>query len=229
MNAAHAGEGIEQGAPAWMAAGVCHEILLRTLPSLRHDMAGQLSVARMDLALLKRWLAKGTLSADDGAAAERVQRIDQQFVALLQALQALQAWGQEEPVDTPAVSEWLDACLGWVRPVLMLAKVTVERGADPALPFAPVSQSAFKYLCLGAVWGMVDQHGPSLAQVMVTLEAPGTLCIAATRHPVDAPAGVDRAPQPTWARLDESALRAVARQAGWQLTVQPSCWRLSWA
>ena len=35
----------------WMAAGVRHEILMRVLPTLRHDLLGPISVARMELAV----------------------------------------------------------------------------------------------------------------------------------------------------------------------------------
>lgn len=221
------------GVAAWAAAGVCQEVLLRTLPSLRHDMAGLLSVARMDLALLKRWMAKlATQGADDVAgAAERVHRVDQQFVALLQSLQALQAWGAEEVSDTPSADELLEACLGWIRPVLMLGKVSVDRGsaAPDRPPLAPVSPSAFKYLCLGALWYGVDRHAPALAGMTVTLLPPGGLRVDIALSRDGAAVEAARMPQPVWGRLDEAGLRAVAQHMGWRLEVEPTGLMLWWA
>lgn len=215
----------------WVVAGVCHEILLRTLPSLRHDMAGILSVARMDLALLKRWMAKlATQPLDDAAgAAERVQRIDHQFGALLRALQALQAWGDEAVADSPSADELLDACLAWVRPVLMLAKVTTERTPrrDGAMPL-PVSPSAFKYLCLGAVWYWVDTR-PALSGLTMDLQAPGCLQVQTRDHPAGPPSGAGRAPAPVLHPIDEPALSALAHRVGWRLDVTPSSLTLQWA
>lgn len=218
---------------AWVSAGVCHEVLLRTLPSLRHDMAGILSVARMDLALLKRWVGKlvAAQGGDDAAVAgERVQRVDQQFSTLLQSLQALQAWGAEEVSDTPDAHDLLDACLGWIRPVLMLAKVSTERvpRREAAAPLAPVSPSAFKYLCLAALWYWVDSR-PALARLTVDLAAPGEISVAIEEHPGGAPVNAGRAPQPVLARIDEAALAAVAHQMGWRLEVAASRLTLRWA
>ncbi len=215
----------------WKAAGVCQEILLRTLPSLRHDMAGILSVARMDLALLKRGVAKvGQAGGDAPAvAAERLQRVDQQFGTLLQALQALQAWGDEPVADQPSADELLEACLDWVRPVLMLAKIAVERGAaEPAPGLAPVSPSTFKYLCLGAVWYWVDST-PLLSGLTLTLEAPGVLVVQAGEHRDRTSPDTRRTPKPVLAPVDEDALAAVAAQRGWRLEVEPSVLRLYWA
>lgn len=215
----------------WVAAGVCHEILLRTLPSLRHDLAGILSVARMDLALLKRWVAKlGSDGAEDPAStAERLQRVDQQFGTLLQALQGLQAWGDEEVAPTPTADELLDACLGWVRPVLMLAKIAAER-SEPAVAatMAPVSPSTFKYLCLGAVWYWVDNR-PALSGLVLSLQAPGVLVVRAVEHPGGAQPDPGRAPKPVLAPVDQDALAAVAARGGWQLNVGTSALQLRWA
>jgi hypothetical protein len=216
---------------AWVAAGVCHEVLLRTLPSLRHDMAGTLSVARMDLALLKRWMAKLTvlMSLDDAAgAAERVQRVDQQFGTLLQGLQALQAWGDEAVASVPCADDLLDHCLAWVRPVLMLAKVATERGDRAGEGLSPVSPSAFKYLCLGAVWYWVDNR-PALAGVTLDLQTPGCLRVHAVDHPQGPPVGAGRAPQPVLHPIDAPALAAMARHMGWSLDVAPACLTLRWA
>jgi hypothetical protein len=215
----------------WIAAGVCHEILLRTLPSLRHDMAGILSVARMDLALLKRWMAKlSTQPLDDvGAAAERLQRVDEQFATLLRALQALQGWGNEEAGATPSADDLLEACLAWVRPVLMLAKVGTERTPrrDGATPL-PVSPSAFKYLCLGAVWYWVDTR-PALAGLTMDLQAPGCLRVQATDHPGGPLTSAGRAPEPVTQPIDAAALTAVAQHVGWTLDLAQSSLTLRWA
>lgn len=215
----------------WVAAGVCHEILLRTLPSLRHDLAGILSVARMDLALLKRWVAKIGHGGPEEAAstAGRLQRVDQQFGTLLQALQGLQAWGDEEVAPTPTADELLDACLGWVRPVLMLAKIAAERTPrDDAAAMAPVSPSTFKYLCLGAVWYWVDNR-PALSGLTLSLQAPGVLMVRAVEHSDGPQPDAGRAPKPVLAPVDQGALAAVAASGGWQLTMEPSALRLRWA
>lgn len=215
----------------WIAAGVCHEILLRTLPSLRHDMAGILSVARMDLALLKRGMAKlSTQSHDDASgAAERLQRVDEQFGALLRSLQALQGWGSEEVAATPSAEDLLEACLAWVRPVLMLAKVSTEC-APPrdGAALLPVSPSAFKYLCLGAVWYWVDTR-PALARLTMDLQAPGCLRVQAIDHLGGPLTGAGRAPEPVAQPIDASALAAVAQHVGWTLDLAQSSLTLRWA
>lgn len=218
---------------AWAAAGVCHEVLLRTLPSLRHDMAGILSVARMDLALLKRWLARlpDAGMAELPATGERLQRVDQQFATLLKALHALQGWGDEPVGGAPAAEDLLAACLGWVRPVLSLAKVTLEcrlPAAEGGLPCAPVSPSAFRYLCLGALWYWVDQC-PALNSITVALCAPGALEVEAGLHPEGRQETASGVLPPVLGRIDAAALQAVACREGWRLQVSASRLSLHWA
>ena len=58
----------------WMAAGVRHEILMRVLPTLRHDLLGPISVARMELAVMRRRLERADLAPQDAARASPCAR-----------------------------------------------------------------------------------------------------------------------------------------------------------
>ncbi len=107
----------------WQGAGVRHEIFMRILPALRHDMAGPLSVARMGNAMLKRYLAADPV--DMAAAQRRLEQNDAQLHDLLNAIRSLSRWdlGGSERQDAAAL---VSAALQLARPLLDLDGIQLE-------------------------------------------------------------------------------------------------------
>ena len=77
-------------ARSWIAAGVRHELLMRALPALRHDMAAPVSLIRMSLLMLRRQVAASP--PDPAACEQRVAQVDEQVGSLVQSVRALRDW-----------------------------------------------------------------------------------------------------------------------------------------
>ncbi len=114
----------------WIAAGVRHEVLLRSLPSLRHDMAAPVSVLRMAILLLKRQLAAASIDAE--ACAHRITVLDQQMGGLVEAIRLLRGWetsaasGTDAARDTITRPALVAKCVALLRPVFDLRGVSIS-------------------------------------------------------------------------------------------------------
>ena len=115
----------------WIAAGVRHEVLLRTLPSLRHDMAAPVSVLRMATLLLKRQLAATPIDA--AACLDRLAVLDRQLGALIDGIRLLRGWetGADAQLETVGRVLLVSKCVALLRPVFDLRGVSLV--LDPAL------------------------------------------------------------------------------------------------
>ncbi|MFO1277238.1 MAG: hypothetical protein U1F21_14790 [Sphaerotilus natans] len=219
----------------WMAAGVRHEILMRVLPTLRHDLLGPISVARMELAVMRRRLERADLAPQDGL--RRVQQLDAHLVDLTRGLRELRRW---DPLDTermPAGSI-VRLALALMEQPLRLAGLEVgmeagcEAGQGPELPLAPLLLGTLALLCHA-------QDGLSPGQRLRLHLAAGpegeapVLTVRTERQSEtgSAPAvtlmpGLPDLPVPVRARLDAEAVRHLAASLGLHAVLDDEPWRL---
>lgn len=85
---------------AWEIAGIQHELFLRVLPGLRHELVGPISVSRMGISVLKRTLEKG--EADQAALQQQVLRMDEQLQQSVLGVRALRLWDEDSNMTASA-------------------------------------------------------------------------------------------------------------------------------
>ena len=158
---------------AWLGAGVRHELFMRVLPALRHDMAGPLSVARMGNAVLKRYLAATPI--DPTICLKRMEQTDEQLNELLVSIRTLARWDVES-ADRVSPSPALFATLHLARPMLDLNGVVLDTSEIEAPASWPSVQPARAlFMVLGALSYLQDTAaGPS----RITLSSEGDLLTA---------------------------------------------------
>jgi len=216
----------------WVASGVRHEVLLRALPSLRHDMAAPVSILRMATLLLKRQLA--ATPVDVAACAQRVTVLDQQMSELIDGIRLLRGW--ETSVE-PGVETTLDAitrpalvakCLSLLRPVFDLRGVTIH--LDPLLEDlvaatgAPSETAwpngfALRYLLLGSLCYLHDAH-TDMGAVHIAPDGVEGLQLCPVPLAADAsPPVVDLAPSDRRLEIDAAAFQCMADELGYRVDI----------
>lgn len=173
-------------ARSWIAAGVRHELLMRAMPGLRHDMASPVSLIRMSLLMLRRQVAA---SPPDAAACEqRVAQVDEQLGMLIASMRALRDWelgADEEGVTRAGL---VRQCTGLMRAAFDLNGIALE--LDPAFDAeeggAPTwrGAAALRYLLLGALCHLHDSV-PELGLVRVAPEGEAGVSVRAESRPPD--------------------------------------------
>ena len=231
-------------ARSWIAAGVRHELLMRAMPAVRHDLAAPLSLMRMQLLMLRRH-AQADVPAPPEALAPRVAQLEAQVGELSQGLRGLREW------EWPAVAGG-GAPTGLTRPALVAQAVSLMRAAfelsgialqvAPAL--APLEEGAdagpsppptwpdavgLRYLLLGALCHLHDAHEALEAGGHIEL-APiddWGVCLRAVARPA-APATGEAAPAafaphraPRHLAIDAASLQALAEDLGHAVTLAP--------
>ncbi|MFM2346297.1 MAG: hypothetical protein RL654_1050 [Pseudomonadota bacterium] len=218
----------------WVAFGVRHEILLRVLPTLRHDLLGPISVARMELAVMRRRLERVDLAPQDGL--RRVQQLDAHLVDLARGLRELRRW---DPLDTERMSAGgiVRLALALMEQPLRLAGLGVqvegceaESGAE--WPLAPLLLGTLALLChaqdhLMPGQGLrlhLDAPPEGEASVLtVHIEAlPGIVPESATSL---TPAGTEMRP-PARVGIDAEAVRHLAASLGLHAVLDALPWQL---
>lgn len=205
---------------SWMAAGVRHELLMRVLPSVRHDMAGPLSVARMGNTVLRRYLSADPFDADKSL--KRLDQTDEQFNQLLAAIRSLSRWDTENGDRLDA-----DAALaaGWAigRPVLDLHGLVLEV-PDVAAPagWPPMHPGRALYGVLAALSYLQDTaNGPAAISVHVEGDA---VLLQATPRGEALPE--DQRPAARPLRIDAALLACLAQDLEWPMVVTEGSVRL---
>ncbi len=209
------------GARSWIAAGVRHELLIRALPALRHDMSAPVSVMRMGLLMLKRQVAAPTLDA--AACQERVALIDSQIAELVAAVRSLRDWElatDDDGISRPAL---VQQCTALMRAAFDLQNIrlevddalTTEGGDDGETRWT--SGAALRYLLLGAM-GFLQDSAPDVATIHIAPDgAQGLLLTAIAGVSDDADAmAVHRAPRQL--AIDTVALQSLADDLGYTLS-----------
>ena len=122
----------------WCAAGVRHAVLLRVLPTLRHDLATPISVLRLTATVLQRKLAAHPVDAL--YCAQRAATLDQQVGALTHALRWLLEWDSGAGETDVTRPELVAGCVALLRPLWALEGVLID--VDPVLERALPSVGA---------------------------------------------------------------------------------------
>ncbi len=223
---------------SWIAAGIRHEVLLRVLPALRHDMVAPVSVARMSLILLKRQLATSPL--DTGLATERIAVLEEQVGQVASAMRLLRGWegnGESETLpghDLITRADLVAECVHLLRPgfemhgqklqidaALLPAEVPIAESERPGWPGA----AALRYLLLAALCHLQDTR-PMLSAIALVPEGDAMLVLKPHRR--DAPAPTQETGAPTMP-IDALVLRTLADDLGFELHIAADELRLSLA
>lgn len=220
----------------WIAAGVRHELMMRALPAVRHDLAAPLSLMRMQLLMLRRQVAADTPVAP-GTLGPRVALFESQVSELSHGLRDLRDW--ELPLTDPDPAR----ASGLSRAALVAQGVGLMRAAfdfdgivlqiDPALEAAADDAEVFpgiaalRYLLLGALCHLHDMH-PALAVAGALHIAPlgeAGLRLSAQPRPAAAEGDDARAflpPRvPRHLLIDAEHLQALADELGHAITLTP--------
>lgn len=210
-------------ARSWIAAGVRHELLMRALPALRHEMAGPVSLLRMTLLMLKRHV--GASPVDGAACLQRVDQASDQLALLVDSVRALRDWELATNDEGLARSELVRQCAGLMRAAFDLNGLSLEvderlEAAAPDEPGWP-DGAALRYLLLGALGHLHDQSEqpvlvriepgdePHLVRVRVGPKPPGREEIELMPH---------RAPRSL--AIDAVCLQSLADDLGRTITIE---------
>ena len=212
----------------WVAAGVRHEVLLRALPTLRHDMAAPVSILRMATQLLKHQLAAAPIDA--AACGQRVAVLDQQMGALIDGIRLLRGWehggeaGSDAVRDVVTTQALVARCVSLLRPVFDLRGISID--LDPALdePSSPDHAShafawpnafALRYLTLAVLCHLHDAHSDA-GTVYIAQYGADALDLRITPRATDArPPMAGLIPFEGHIQIDATALQCLADDLGY--------------
>lgn len=219
------------GARSWIAAGVRHELLIRALPALRHDMTGPVSVMRMGLLMLRRQVAAPVI--DPATLEQRAALIDSQIAELVNAVRSLRDW--ELAMDDEGITRHALVAqgVGLMRAAFELQGVHLQvdaalqtpRDNEPKWP----SGAALRYLLLGAL-GYLHDTPTDVGAVTVSADGDDALWLRVTAGEADGAdvmAGAHRAPR--MLAIDGIALQSLADDLGYALTIERDAVRLTLA
>ncbi len=197
-----------------------HELFMRVLPALRHDMAGPLSVARMGNAVLKRYLVAQPF--DPAQSLRRVEQTDEQLNQLLASIRTLARWDHEGG-DTIDATEALQAALHLARPMLDLHGVVIDT-TDVQAPasWTTVRSARALYMVLGALSCLQDaSSGPTA--ISLAVDGDGVL-LQATSTGTASPD--DHRPAERVLKLDAEALQWLSADLQWPVEIRAGAVRL---
>ncbi|WP_295540128.1 hypothetical protein [uncultured Pseudacidovorax sp.] len=217
-------------ARSWIAAGVRHELLMRALPALRHEMAGPVSLLRMTLLMLKRHA--GATPVDGAACLQRVDQASDQLALLVDSVRALRDWELATTDEGLGRSELVRQCAALMRAAFDLNGLSLE--IDPRLeadgddaPRWP-DGAALRYLLLGALGHLHDQQeAPAIVRIEPGDQAHELRVRVGPRlDGRDDPELLQhRAPRSL--AIDAVCLQSLAEDLGREITTEPDGVRLS--
>jgi len=224
---------------AWEIAGIQHEIFLRVLAGIRHEMVGPISVSRMAISVLKRTLEKGDPGKE--AIQQQVMRMDEQMQQSVLGIRALSLWDADSTTLAPVnyiVRQGLKlmAYRLSMRGILVddeeiAAGSNPETGAtgpahsasDP-LPPGQVPHQAFLYTWLGLLGHVEDCHYP--ATLKVASASPAGVSVQLI--PVEKPSNSQNEIKPNFHGIDQPSLLALAAHCGFAIKFTPGQISLGW-
>lgn len=204
--------GVPAAADAWFAAGVRHELLMRALPAVRHDMAGPLSVVRMGNTVLRRYL--GAEPFDAALSLKRLGQTEEQLQLTVAGIRALSRWDTEGADSQQAVADVAQA-MEMARPMLDLYGMQLSESPDAPPQWAPLAQGRVLYAVLGALSYLQDS-----ATVPMAIRATSrgdTLRFDA--EPTGGAFDAAMRPAPRRLRIDAAALHALFDGLRWPVQV----------
>lgn len=209
-------------ARSWIAAGVRHELLMRALPGLRHDMASPVSLIRMSLLMLRRQVAANP--PDPAACEQRVGQVDEQLGMLIASMRALRDW--ELGADDEGVTRagLVRQCTGLMRAAFDLNGIALEM--DPAFDADEAEApkwhggAALRYLMLGALCQLHDS-APEVGLIRVAPEGDAGVSIRAEKRPGDS-ARPEMVPHraPRSLAIDAVSLQSLADDLGHPVRIE---------
>lgn len=223
----------------WVAAGVRHEVLLRALPTLRHDMAAPVSILRMATLLLKHQLA--AMPIDAAACSQRVAVVDQQMGALIDGIRLLRGWehggeaGSDGVHDVVTTQALVVRCVSLLRPVFDLRGISIDLDPvldEPSVPDDAHSVSwpnafALRYLMLAALCHLHDAHSDA-GTVHIAQHGADALDLRVTPRATDArPPMAGLIPIEGHLQIDPAALQCLADDLGYAVTLTANSVRFS--
>ncbi|HSI52248.1 MAG TPA: hypothetical protein VLA61_28615 [Ideonella sp.] len=202
----------------WIAQGVRHELLLRLLPSIRHDMLGPISVARMGVAVLVKRLGSEPPNLEGTLA--RAQELNQHLAQVTQQLREFRHWdpAQAGRVSLPAA---VAQCSAWLQPAMALQGFELDL-APPAeqtagSPLIDWPRDDMLFLAAGLICHVLDSWAPCVLHVAAS--ATGVVLRAGERRPV--PEVEHQRPLPPTRQIPLSALVALVDASQAVLTTGP--------
>lgn len=218
-------------ARSWVAAGVRHELLMRALPAVRHDLAAPLSLMRMQLLLLRRH-AQTQASGAEVTLASRVTQLEGQVSELSQGLRGLREWEwpSQEGSSRPGLTResLVEQAAALMRATFELNGIALEVAPELA-PLTPQLDGSnlwpdpvgLRYLLLGALCHLHDAHEGFEAGGRITLAAVEDWGVRLQAHPrVPGEAGEAAPPlfamprSPRHLAIDVVSLQALADDLG---------------
>jgi len=219
-------------ARSWIAAGVRHELFLRVLPALRHDMAAPVSVLRMGLLMLKRQVAAPGIDA--AACAQRVALIDEQLGVLVDGIRSLRDWELAATGEGIGRAALVAQCTALLGAAFDLGGIAIS--VDPALEPADDAQAprwpaaaALRYLTLGALCHLHDSV-PRLGAIHIEPDGADALRLRAEPRAAEAPSQAlvtHRAPRSL--AIDAVSLQCLAEDLGHAIRVERTAVRFALA
>ena len=157
-------------ANVWIAAGVQHSVLSRTLPALRHDLAGSVSVLRMGLAVIARKLDNGGEQIERDAILQRTQSLEAGVTELSNGLRRLRHWDKptHELLDSRAL---LGEIWALARPFLALRNIDqspLPEANDAGWPTQPLKPQPLMYLLLASIYHLAEGAGNTPERITTT-------------------------------------------------------------
>lgn len=206
-------------AGAWYTAGVRHELLMRVLPAIRHDMAGPLSVVRMGNTVLRRYL--GAEPFDAAQSLKRLGQTEEQLQLTVAGIRALSRWDTEAADGQPAPADIAQA-MEMARPMLDLYGMHLSESVAAPAAWPGVVPGRVLYTVLGALAYLQDSaNAPMAIQVE---PADGALHFRGT--PTGAAFDLSMRPPTRRLRVDAAALQALCAELRWPVAVTADSVRL---
>lgn len=152
----------------WIAAGVQHAVLARTLPALRHELAGSVSVLRMGVAVVRRKLDNTTNLMEREALQERVASLDAHITDFSADLRRLRHW--DKPTnETLALQELLQEVWELARPYLALRNIqlTELEAAPGRWPASSHPPQPLMYMLLAGIYHLAEGNGHAPQRISI--------------------------------------------------------------
>ncbi|MEH3087225.1 MAG: hypothetical protein PGN26_12005 [Xylophilus ampelinus] len=219
-------------ARSWIAAGVRHELMMRVLPALRHDMAGPLSVARMGNTVLRRYLAANPFNAE--LSLKRLTQTEEQLNGLVALIRGLGRWDVHGSERAPP-AELLPQALALARPVLDAQGLQLaEADSLPDLSdWQDVAPARLFYPVIGALVHLQENAPPGGGTVRVQRDgASGLRFLLRPAEPAED--GADSFPPmasglgPRPLRIGTAALACLAEDLGAHLAADDREVAIAW-
>jgi len=203
--------------PAWIALGVQHAVLARTMPVVRHDLAGMLTIMRMGAVVLRRRVndaaAPTGVTGTDPVAAQ-LEQLEEHLASLSESARRLRHWDLQGPQAPEPIAATAQLALQLAHPLLAMRGMQLALAPEATpLPATRAPQQPVLCLLLGAVHLLAEapEGAPATVHLLPLADRPGSVRVQAEGHAQDAPPA---APTPGMPPLTGAALACLAHHVG---------------